>query len=75
MFLKPRRRRQGSYLQTNVAPRALREDRRRTDTDIEPMPLDSRPSPDERGPGPVEDSTPSDYEREMDRLDAAIRSR
>jgi hypothetical protein len=73
MFLKPRRRRQGSFLQTNIAPGALREDRR--PADIEPMPPDSRPPPDERGAGPVDDATLSDYEREIDRLDAAVRSR
>lgn len=58
--MAPRKRKQRrSDLETNVAPDALPEDPRRADV---PQAVD---------PGDV---APSDYERELDRLDAAARS-
>lgn len=70
---KPRQRRQSPDqapdLETNIAPDALCDDLRRHDP--RPTPPDSMPINDEAR----KDATPSDYEREIDRLDAAVRAR
>jgi hypothetical protein len=85
---EPRRRRQTPDLETNTSPDALRDDLRLVDQGQTPP--DSVPPRDhERGGerptgggftlasdyGNAQDVTSSDYEREIDRLDAAIRMR
>jgi hypothetical protein len=65
MLDKPRRRRQAPDVETNTGPDVLRKDPRprdRRDTPPDSLP----PRTDER---PVEE--PSDYEREINRLDTA----
>ena len=89
MLDEPRRRRRAPDLETNTAPDLLHDDLRRRDQ--RETPPDSMPSDEEReGVSPKadggndqhpihdedqEDASPSYYEREIERLDTAIRDR
>lgn len=87
---KPRQRRRApdeADLETNIPPDALRDDVRRSMPPRDdqrpgevPMGGGFTPTPDGRNEHPIhdedqEDATPEDYEREIDRLDGALRPR
>jgi hypothetical protein len=65
MLDKPRRRRQAPDVETNTGPDVLRDDVRRRDQ--RETPPDSTPPRADEQPG----GEPSDYEREINRLDTA----